>query len=525
MEKIKRALLSVYHKDGLTEFAAGLHELGVELLSTGGTARLLREAGLPVRDVSEATDFPEMLDGRVKTLHPVIHGGILFRRGLREHRETLEKHGIKPIDLVAVNLYPFEETVAREGVTPAEAIEQIDIGGPAMLRSAAKNWESVAAVADPADYAAVLEEMRAGAGALRPETKRRLAQKVFALTSRYDAAVAAYLQAQDERTTPRTVSLHGVLRQELRYGENPHQKAAFYTVPGAAQPSIATAKQLSGKELGFNNILDAAAALELVRELSAPATVVLKHNNPCGAAEDEELVTAFRRAWAGDPLSAFGGIVGFNRPVEAELAEEVASPGRFIEVIVAPSFTKEAAEILRTRPKWGKNVRLIEVGPLKLENGKDERANYFRVIPGGILVQERDRTANDEVRAGKVVTKRAPSAEELEALEFAWKICKHVKSNAVIFAKGRATVGIGAGQMSRVDSVEAAVRKAGARAAGAVMASDAFFPFPDGVEKAAEAGIAAVVQPGGSVKDATVIAACDRLGLAMIFTGRRHFRH
>jgi phosphoribosylaminoimidazolecarboxamide formyltransferase/IMP cyclohydrolase len=519
--KIERALLSVWDKTGLVEFAKGLLEMDVQLLSTGGTARALREAKLPVTDVGEVTGFPEMLDGRVKTLHPKIHGGLLFRRDLDEHRAEALRHGIHSIDLVAVNLYPFEQTIGKPGVTEEQAVEQIDIGGPSMIRSAAKNHHAVTVVTDPADYPDLLAEMRENGGDTILATRLRLAQKVFALTGRYDSAIAAWLAETAKMEPAPSFSVHGLLRQELRYGENPHQKAAFYAAARPVVPSIASARQLSGKELSFNNILDASAVLDLVRSFDTSAVAIVKHNNPCGAAEHEDLLEAFQLAWAGDPLSAFGGIVGLNRPLPAALAEQIAAPGRFVEVIVAPAFAPDAVEILTTKPKWGKNVRLLEVGPLAAAEPLDKDV---RVLSGGLLVQDRDLSA-ESAAAWQVVTKRSPTEAERASLRFAWNVCRCVKSNAIVFAKEQAVVGVGAGQMSRVDSVELAARKSGKRAAGAVMASDAFFPFPDGVETAAEAGITAVIQPGGSVKDDAVIAACNRANLAMVFTGIRHFRH
>lgn len=522
MPRIARALVSVYDKTGIVDFAKGLAEMGVSLISTGGTAKALREAELKVMDISEVTGFPEMLDGRVKTLHPKVHGGLLYRRELDTHRVQVAEHGIEAIDLVVVNLYPFEETIAKPGIQLDEAIEQIDIGGPSMLRSAAKNWESVTVVCDPADYAEILREIRTGRGHTEKETRKRLAAKVFATTSRYDGAIAAYLGGLDGRA-PSSFSIHGVLKQPLRYGENPHQGAAFYAVPGVAEANVAAAKQLSGKELSFNNILDLAAALEIVKEFDEPSACIVKHHNPCGCAIGKNLLEAFNLAHAGDPLSAFGGVIGFNRDVDAQTAAEIAQPNRFIEAIVAPGFTPEALEVLTTKPKWGKNVRLLQVGAFS-SKARAKGLKDVRFTVGGLLVQDRDLPA-DEWADLKVVTHRAPTDAERASLKFAQKVCKHVKSNAIVFAKGTSVVGVGAGQMSRVDSVEIASKKAGERAKGAAMASDAFFPFPDGVEAAAKAGVTAVIQPGGSVKDADVIAACDRLKIAMVTTGIRHFKH
>jgi len=525
MSKIQRALVSVFDKSGIEHLCRNLAELGVEIVSTGGTAKKLRENNIPCKDVSELTGFPEMLDGRVKTLHPKVHGGLLYRRHDEAHRKAVKDHGIPDIDLVVVNLYPFEQTIAKPGIAVEEAIEQIDIGGPSMLRSAAKNYESVTVVCDPMDYSAVLQELKENAGQTTPATRQRLAAKVFASTSRYDGAICAYLEGLTEVGASPTFSLFGVLRQELRYGENPHQKAAFYVVPGCQEPNIADARQLSGKELSFNNILDLAAALEVVKDFAEPAACVVKHNNPCGCAVNDDLLEAYRQAYAGDPLSAFGGIIGLNKKVDGRVANEIASPDRFVEAIVAPLFTQEAVDMLTTRAKWGKNVRLVETGLFE-EFSRNAKAieRDVRRLPGGILIQDRDRV-EDEWANLKTVTKREPTPEELAALKFAQVVCKHVKSNAIVFAKGRAIIGVGAGQMSRVDSVEIAVKKSGERAKGAVMASDAFFPFPDGVEAAAKAGVTAVIQPGGSVKDKDVIAACDALGIAMVTTGIRHFKH
>lgn len=524
MPKIQRALISVFDKTGIEAFAEGLASHGVELVSTGGTAKALRNAGLKVIDISELTGFPEMLDGRVKTLHPKVHGGLLYRRELEAHRTQVAEHGIQDIDLVAVNLYPFEQTIAKPGIGLEDAIEQIDIGGPSMLRSAAKNWESVTVVCDPMDYTDILAEMKDNHGHTRRESRLRLAAKVFATTSRYDAAICGYLEGQGQEGPANTFSMHGVLRQPLRYGENPHQKAAFYAVPGCREPSIGEARQLSGKELSFNNILDLASALEIVKDFAEPCACVIKHNNPCGCAvHDDDLLEAFKQAHAGDPLSAFGGVIGLNRKVDARVAAEIAAPDRFVEAIVAPLFAREALDVLTTKPKWGRNVRLLETGPFEgFKTPAGERD--VRRIVGGILVQDRDRKDNEWAEL-KTVTKREPTDAELKALKFAQIVCKHVRSNAIVYAQGTAIVGVGAGQMSRVDSVEIASRKAGAKAKGAVMASDAFFPFPDGIEAAAKAGIKAVIQPGGSVKDDDVIAACDKLGIAMVFTGVRHFKH
>lgn len=534
MSRIVRALISVSDKAGITDFAAGLARLGVELISTGGTSKALRDAGLKVKDISELTGFPEIMDGRVKTLHPKVHGGLLYRRDLPAHQAQAHEHKIEPIDLVVVNLYPFEQTIAKPGIELEEAIEQIDIGGPSMIRSAAKNWESVTVVVDPADYARVLKEMQEnGGGTLRP-TRMHLASKVFAVTSSYDGAICAYLESLNEETARPTFSLHGALKQPLRYGENPHQTgAALYVIPGTPEPCVANGVQVSGKEPGFNNLLDMNAAFEIVKEFERPAACIVKHNNPCGAASSDDILDAYRAAYESDPLSAFGGVLALNRQLDHRVAEEILGAKGFkVDAIVVPSITAEAREALTTKKKWGSSVIILEAGSLEgfKRNAKlEQRARQFkdvRTIPGGILVQPPDVGTFENEWAGlKTVTKRAPSPEELLALKFAWVVCKHVKSNAIVIGNGTRTVGLGAGQMSRVDSVEIAIKKAGEKAKGAVLASDAFFPFPDGPETAAKAGVTAMIQPGGSVKDADVIAVCDQYNIAMVFTGHRHFRH
>jgi phosphoribosylaminoimidazolecarboxamide formyltransferase/IMP cyclohydrolase len=521
---IRRALVSVSDKTGLIELARTLAELRVELISTGGTHRVLKEAGLAVRDVSEVTGFPEILDGRVKTLHPRIHAGILAVRDNPRHAAVLAEQQIGPIDLVVCNLYPFEATVARPGVPHEEIIENIDVGGPSMIRAAAKNYPDVAVVTDPGQYPAIIEELRAEGGSLRLETRQRLAAAAFARTAAYDAAISAYFAEQlGPGEWPPVLALSFTKRLALRYGENPHQRAAFYVEPGCRHACVATAETLHGKELSYNNLLDLDSALNLVREFAQPAAVVIKHNNPCGAAVADTLEAAFRRAYEGDPQSAYGGILGFNRQVDEATAQQITEPGRFIECIVAPGYSEAAFHLLTTRPTWKKNVRLLRTGPLDI--GPDRaRALDFRRVDGGLLVQTRDLPADDFADA-KVVTKRAPTAAELADLRFAWLVCKHVKSNAIVLAKGGMVVGVGAGQMSRVDSVHLAVRKAGERVRGAVLASDAFFPFRDNIDEAARAGVTAVAQPGGSLRDADSIVACDEHGLAMLFTGARHFRH
>ncbi len=535
MTRIRRALVSVSDKRGLVELARALTAHGVVLLSTGGTAAALAQAGIAVTQVSEFTGAPEILDGRVKTLHPRVHGGLLGRP-TPDHEAQMAAHGIEPIDLVIVNLYPFEATVAKPGVSFAEVIENIDIGGPAMLRSAAKNHERVAVVVDPDDYPAVIAELQAGDGALSPARRLQLARKVYAHTSAYDAAIAGYLSSIDDaaiatpeaapprRVFPDTVGVQWRKAYDLRYGENPHQPAAFYTdgraqLPGwpAGRPTIATAEVLGGKQLSYNNILDLDAALGLVLELAACAAVVVKHNNPCGVALGDTPAAAYQRARAADPVSAFGGIVAVNRPVDAELAALLLET--FLECVVAPDFTAEARAALATK----KNLRLVRAaGDWTPRTG--DVVVTVRSVAGGALLQSAD-TGLVDVRTAKVVTRRAPTAAELEDLGFAWAVAKHVKSNAIVFARAGVTVGIGAGQMSRVDSVTICERKAGAALPGAAVASDAFFPFRDGVDVLARAGATAVVQPGGSVRDEEVIAAADEHGLAMVFTGMRHFRH
>jgi phosphoribosylaminoimidazolecarboxamide formyltransferase/IMP cyclohydrolase len=525
---IERALISVYDKSGVVEFARELAALGIEIVSTGGTAKLLREAGIAVRDVAELTGWPEMLGGRVKTLHPKVHGGILFRRGDAGDKKQAAEHGIAPIDLVVVNLYPFEATAARAGLTADELIENIDIGGPTMVRSAAKNFQDVAVVTDPGDYAGVAAELKAKME-LSLATRLELARKAFASTARYDGMIATELErlaangglALGERAAL-PARLHFALerRQELRYGENPHQRAALYVPAGKPAAGLAAARQLQGKELSYNNLVDLDAAWKLVCEFAAPAAVIIKHTNPAGTAEQSTLLDAYLRALECDPVSAFGGVLAFNRALDAATAEEVAK--LFVECIVAPGFEAGAREKLAAK----KNLRLLEM-PAETEAAALE----VKRISGGVLVQEPDRHALSESEL-KVVTERAPTAEELRGLLFGWKVCKHVKSNAIVFARqdasGGQTLGVGAGQMSRVDSVKIAVAKAAQMKlslAGSVVASDAFFPFPDGVEEAAKAGATAVIQPGGSVRDAEVIAAANRLGLAMVFTGVRHFLH
>jgi phosphoribosylaminoimidazolecarboxamide formyltransferase/IMP cyclohydrolase len=531
---IQRALISVSDKSGLLEFAQHLVAAGIELFSTGGTRKHLEHAGLAVHDVAGYTGFPEMMDGRVKTLHPKIHGGILCRHDNPDDMASLALHGILTFELVVVNLYPFEQTVAKPDVSIEEAIEQIDIGGPALIRSSAKNHAFTTIATDARQYPAIVEQIRAH-GATTPALRRELAGAAFARTAAYDAAISAYFAQQLGSDTndvqgdspdqawsglAQDVALRLTRRSALRYGENPHQTAALYAFQDAGPHALVNAEQLHGKELSYNNLLDLNAALALVRSLPEPSVAVLKHNNPCGAATAATLAEAVAKAWEGDPLSAFGSVLGVNIPVDAAMAEFLAEPGRFVEAIVAPEYTADAIHILTTKPKWKENVRLLRVGAVEPGRGRQE----WRQIDGGMLCQTAD-DLTDEPDQWKIVTEKQPEGAILSDLKFAWAACRHVKSNAIVLAKDGALVGVGAGQMSRVDSVEIAIRKAGGRARGAALASDAFFPFDDSIHAAAEAGVAAIIQPGGSRRDDEVIAACDRHGIPMIFTGRRHFRH
>jgi phosphoribosylaminoimidazolecarboxamide formyltransferase/IMP cyclohydrolase len=521
---IRRALVSVSDKTGLVHLARGLAEFGVELISTGGTRKALTDAGLAVRDVSEVTGFAEILDGRVKTLHPHVHGGILAVRDNPDHMSVLKAQGIAPIDLVVCNLYPFEATLAKPGSSHEDVVENIDVGGPSMVRAAAKNYHDVAVVTDPRQYHAILEELRANQGALTLATRQRLAAAAFASTAAYDAAICRYFARRVEPSgLPTWLPLYFEQHMGLRYGENPHQEAAFYVEQGCGHACVATAEPLHGKELSYNNLLDLDSALNLVREFAEPAAVVIKHNNPCGAAVAATLAEAFGKAFEGDPLSAYGGVLGFNREVDEATVQQITEPNRFIECVIAPGYSEAAFHVLTTRPSWKKNVRLLRTGALD-RDAAEARALDFRRVDGGLLVQTRDLPADDFANA-RVVTRRAPSAAELADLRFAWLVCKHVKSNAIVLARDAMVVGVGAGQMSRVDAVHLAVRKAGDRVQGAVLASDAFFPFRDNVDEAARAGVTALVQPGGSIRDDDSIKACDEHGLAMVFTGVRHFRH
>ena len=518
MSKIQRAILSVTDKSGLVDFGRQLAALGVELVSTGGTAKLLRDSGIAVKDISELTGFPEMLDGRVKTLHPKVHGGILHRRNDAGHRAAVAEHGIPAIDMVVVNLYAFEKTAAKPGVRFDELIENIDIGGPSMIRSAAKNFQDVAVVTSPADYGAIAEEMAGSGGtpSLSMETKWRLAQKAFATTAAYDSAIASTLERvggdfelHAAEGFPRNLRLAFQKVMDLRYGENPHQKAAMYTDGSGA--GVANARQVQGKELSYNNIVDLQAAWDLAQEFDEPVCAIIKHTNPCGTATGKTLAEAYVRALECDPVSAFGGVIGVNRTVDAAAAHEMAK--LFLEVIAAPAFDEGAKAAFGAK----KNLRLVEVPA-------GQQDWVLKNISGGMLVQDSDLHKLIEADL-KIVTKRPPTPEEKRALLFAWKVSKHVKSNAILYARDGQTVGVGAGQMSRVDSCKLGAMKAQLPLKGTVAASDAFFPFPDGVEEIAKAGATAIIQPGGSVRDQEVIEAADRLGLAMIFTGVRHFRH
>ncbi|RMD86280.1 MAG: bifunctional phosphoribosylaminoimidazolecarboxamide formyltransferase/IMP cyclohydrolase PurH [Candidatus Dadabacteria bacterium] len=515
---MERALISVSDKTGVVEFARGLAEQGVEILSTGGTARALREAGVPVVDVSEYTGSPEILDGRVKTLHPKIHGGILGRRDLETHRRQVAEQGIGWIDLVCVNLYPFGEVTAR-GCSEEEAIENIDIGGPSMIRSAAKNHADVVVVVDPGDYGRVLEQVRQ-AGTVGPELRRELAVKAFRTTAAYDGMIADYLGRRDGERFGATIHQQWHLVRPLRYGENPHQEAAFYREPRVGGPSVATARVLQGKELSYNNIVDANAALELVLEFDEPACVAIKHTNPCGAAIGSSALEAFEKAKRCDPVSIFGGIVALNRPVDLDTARALAEV--FLEIVIAPAFEPRALELYSSQKKL-RGVRLLEIDT----SGRPAAGLDMKRVLGGLLVQTRDERLGG-LEEARLVTKRAPTEEEKRAMEFAWKVCKHVKSNAIVLARADHVVGVGAGQMSRVDAARIAVARArehGLETAGAAVASDAFFPFRDGLDVCAQAGATAVIQPGGSIRDEEVIAAADEHGMAMVMTGVRHFRH
>lgn len=512
--QVKRALISVSDKTGIVEFAKELDKLGVEIISTGGTATLLQKEGVNVIGISEVTGFPEILDGRLKTLDPHIHGGLLAMRDDEKHRQQIAEHNITPIDLVVVNLYPFKATISKPDVPFAEAIENIDIGGPTMLRSAAKNHKYVAVVVDANDYGKVLEEVKAN-GSIAEETKRKLAAKVFRHTAAYDALISQYLTEQVGEQMPDTYTVTYEKVQDLRYGENPHQSAAFYREPLAGAGNIATAKQLHGKELSYNNINDGNAALAIVKEFSEPAVVAVKHTNPCGVGTGNTIFEAYQKAYASDPVSIFGGIIAANRPIDKETALQLKEI--FLEIIMAPSFTGEALEILKEK----KNLRLLELGEIVSKEKADWKLTS---VEGGVLIQEDDTKQITEADL-EVVTDRKPTREEIQQLLFAWKVVKHVKSNAIVLVKDSMTIGVGAGQMNRVGSARIAIEQAGDKSFRSVLASDAYFPMPDTVEEAAKAGISAIIQPGGSIRDEDSIKAANEHGIAMVFTKVRHFKH
>ena len=533
--KIKRALISVSDKEAIVEFAKSLCDMGVKIISTGGTAKKLSDAGLDVIGIEEVTGFPEMMNGRVKTLHPKIHGGLLGLRDNAEHTAAMTEHSIEPIDLVCVNLYPFEQTIAKEGCTLAEAIENIDIGGPSMLRSAAKNNKFVTVVTSSCQYDKVIEQMKANDGAISEQIRSDFARVAFGLTASYDAAISKYLNSKQGVEYPERVSIALSKEAVLRYGENPHQSAAFYKLAANDETSVSSAKFMpGGKEISFNNLLDTNAAYELVKEFTKPAAVVVKHLNPCGCAVNDDICVAYEEAYKGDVTSAFGSIVALNRKVDVKLATTImesysrfgkamGASGFFAEVIIAPEFDADAVEVIRTLKGWGDRVRLMETGAIdraKIDCGEFDA----RCIVGGMLLQKRDMVAW-EPDVLTFPTKAKPSDEQLEDLRIAWIIAKHVKSNTIVLVKNGRVLGVGAGQMNRIESGLIAMKNAGDKAKGCVMASDAFFPFPDNVENAAKAGVACVVQPGGSNKDDEVIACADKHGIAMVFTGKRHFKH
>jgi phosphoribosylaminoimidazolecarboxamide formyltransferase/IMP cyclohydrolase len=526
--KIERALVSVSDKTGLVEFAQGLVAAGVEIFASGGSRKHLEAAGIPVREVAAYTGFPEMMGGRIKTLHPKIHGGILCRRDNPDDMSAIAAQGIVPFELVVVNLYPFQQTVARPDVTIEGAIENIDIGGPTLIRAAAKNHEFVTVACDPHVYPEILEELSNG-GTTSTKLRHGLAWAAFMHTAAYDAQIAKYFfklnnsqgAANADMDVPVVLEIQLQGEGRLRYGENPHQTAALYSHPDATPGSLVRARQIHGKELSYNNYLDLDSALAIVRSLPIPSVVVIKHNNPCGAATAETVSDALRCAWDGDPVSAFGSVLGFNEPVDAAAAEFLAQSDRFVEAIVAPDYTPEAFEILTTKPKWKANVRLLKLENMMVhESGNQE----LRQISGGMLCQTADNVHDDDAE-WKVVTNVEPTKAQHIDLRLAWAVCRHVKSNAIVLAKDLQVIGVGAGQMSRVDSVEISIKKAADRCRGAVLASDAFFPFDDSIHRAAEAGVVAIIQPGGSRRDDEVVAACNQHGISMIFTGRRHFRH
>lgn len=533
--KIKTALISVSDKTGVVEFAEKLSKQGVKLISTGGTARALKDAGLEVHSVESVTGFPEMMDGRVKTLHPGIHGALLGLRDKQEHTHAMKEHNIEPIDLVCVNLYPFEQTVAKPGCSLEDAIENIDIGGPSMLRSAAKNHKYVTVVTSPDQYDTLIKQMQENDGAVTGKLRSELARQAFAVTAAYDTAISRYLSQQANVVYPDRVSFALKKQTDLRYGENPHQSAAFYKLPPTGETSVCSAKLLEGgKEISFNNLLDTNAAFELVKEFDEPAAVVVKHLNPCGCSVDEDILEAYRKAYEGDVVSAFGSIIALNRPVNEQLARTImesysrfgkarGASGFFAEVIIAPKFDNDAVQLIRTLKSWGGRVRLMETGPIDRSNF-DKREYDLRCLVGGMLLQQRDLVGwePDEL---SYPTKKQPTEEQLEDLKIGWLAAKHTKSNTIVLTKNRKVIGVGAGQMNRVESGLISFKHAGDDTRNAAMASDAFFPFPDNVENAANAGISAIVQPGGAKKDEDVIAAADKHGIAMVFTGKRHFKH
>ncbi|MDR2346276.1 MAG: bifunctional phosphoribosylaminoimidazolecarboxamide formyltransferase/IMP cyclohydrolase [Planctomycetaceae bacterium] len=518
--KITRALISVSDKVGIVSFAKGLVAAGVEIYSTGGTRTHLAKEGVPVKDISDYTGLPEMMGGRLKTLHPKVHGGILCRRNNVDDMNALLENGILTFELVAVNLYPFEATVAREGVTEEEAIENIDIGGPTMIRAAAKNYLFTTVVTDREQYSTVLEQIeRTGHTTL--QLRQSLARDAFTMTANYDTAISQFfINRLEGEGFPASISLKYKRNSVLRYGENPHQQAAVYIDPSSKVAGVVTARQLNGKELSYNNLLDLDSAIAIARSFSEPAAVVIKHNNPCGAAVSENTAEATRKAMLGDPLSAFGSVLGFNRTVDILSAEYLVLPDHFIEAIAAPAFEAEAIEILTKKPKWGANVRLIQIGGLNVKLSRWT----IRPVEGGALIQEAD-TEKDPEDQWTVATELNPDTALMDDIKFAWELVRHVKSNAIVLCKDKMLIGAGAGQMSRIDSVEIALKKAGDRVKGCILGSDAFFPFPDSIERVAEFGIAAIIQPGGSRKDAAVIEACNKANIPMIFTNRRHFKH
>jgi phosphoribosylaminoimidazolecarboxamide formyltransferase/IMP cyclohydrolase len=523
MAKIKTALVSVSDKTGIIDLAKGLADLGIKIMSTGGTARSIRDNGIEVTEVSDYTGFPEIMNGRVKTLHPKIHGGLLAVRDNESHMKQIEDLGIGTIDLVVVNLYPFEKTISKENVSQEEAVENIDIGGPSMIRSAAKNFKHVAVVVNPERYDALLKELNEGGCDLSYETRYELVTEAFEHTSQYDKVIFDYFNRNNKEAYPETLSRKLHKKQDLRYGENPHQTAAFYVDKNVDVPCISNAEQLHGKALSFNNILDTDVAIEIVKEFDTPSAVLIKHANPCGVACAEDLKDAFTNAYSSDPVSAFGCILSLNRTVDEKTAEAITEPGHFVEAIAAPGFDDAAIEILTTKRGWGKDLRLLKLNSLG-DSSIKKGINDFRGVVGGLLVQDKDMNSGDKDKL-QVVTKKAPSEDEIEELLFAWKVCKHVKSNAIVFTKNKMVIGVGAGQMSRVDSTNIAISKSGGRTAGTVMASDAFFPFRDCIDIAAKAGITAIIQPGGSKKDQESIDAADEHGIAMVLTGERHFKH